>query len=181
MIRNTRNPAVQSRDGRPKGARRVLRRLWIAAVAIGLVGPVGCEDPPLEYDRVIGIIDFDHPDWRLPVIPDTATAAVPFEIIVWTGGNSCHRGGDTEVSAWDRTALVIPFDYRIAPRPGGNDPGCFPELSMFRHAATLVFEEPGTAEIVLVYSTDRKAYLPEHYKGDGRKVYTVEVAEAGSG
>ena len=44
----------------------------------------------------------------------------------------------------------------------------------------VVFEEPGTAEVVLVYSTrGLEWHKPEGHKGDGRKVFTVEVSEAG--
>lgn len=50
-------------------------------------------------------------------------------------------------------------------------------LSYFEHKASVVFPEPGTAEIALVYSTEG-TWRPEAQKGDGRKVYTVEVSPA---
>lgn len=85
----------------------------------------------------------------------------------------CHRQGDTEVEVNGRSAVVTPYDIL---RTG--DHGCYDEGKFFEHRTTVVFEEPGTAEIVLVYSTSGANY-PEGHKGDGRKVYTVEVAEAG--
>lgn len=170
-------PGVRSAAARPGRTRQVIRQLPVLAATIGVIALLGCEDPaPVEH-RVIGIIDFDNPNWRLPQIPETATAMVPFEILVWTGGNSCHRAGGTQVSSWGRNAVVVPYDYRPFESPTDNDLGCFTGRGLLRHSANVVFEEPGTAEIVLVYSTEG-GWRPEHYKGDGRKVYTVEVAEA---
>ena len=44
--------------------------------------------------------------------------------------------------------------------------------------ARVVFDEPGTAEIVLRYSTG-SGWRPQDYDGEGRRVFTVEVAAAG--
>ena len=92
---------------------------------------------------------------------------------IWTGDSGCYSIGETDVVAvTGRVAVVTPFDYLTT----GNH-GCFTYLTYFEHKATVVFDEPGTAEIVLVYSTDGW-YRPEGHRGDGRKVYTVEVSEA---
>lgn len=130
---------------------------------------------------------FEHPhypDWPLPRIPETATAGVSLEMTIWTVDGDCTdlRQGDTEVTALGRSAVVVPYDI-LTTYEGGflatvDDPGCFGTLDGVERTATVVFEEPGTAEIVLVYSTDG-GRLPEHFNGDGLKVYTVEVAPAG--
>lgn len=82
-----------------------------------------------------------------------------------------------------RAAVVTPYDLftiadRSCPAEGwcGTNPG-----ALFEHKATVVFEEPGTAEVVLVYSTGRgwRDYRPEAHKGDGRKVFTVDVSPSG--
>ena len=87
-------------------------------------------------------------------------------------GAGCHEQGNTEVEVNGRSAVVTPYDILTT-----GDHGCFDIGNRFEHRTTVVFEEPGTAEIVLVYSTSGANY-PGGHKGDGRKVYTVEVAEA---
>ena len=127
-------------------------------------------DEPLVPDdaSVIGYIDFSDIRGYEPQIPETATATVPLEMAVWTMGSGCHTGGDTEVAIEGRTAVVTPYDSLDF---GAG--GCTEELKRFEHKATVVFSDPGIAEIVLRYSTN-----PSH-KGVGRKVYTVEVSPAG--
>ncbi len=156
----------------PKHARGALRLPGMLAVAIALVGLGGCGvvDPKTKH-RVIGFIDFDDEHWPPPEVPETATAGVPIEMTIWTGETGCYSIGDTDVAAIGRIAEVTPFDYLTT----GNH-ACTDHLAFFEHKATVVFPEPGTAEIVLVYSTDWAR--PEAHKGDGRKVYTVEVSPA---
>ena len=135
---------------------------------------------------MIGVIPFDDPAydyWPLPEIPETATAGVPLEMTIWTMYSDCEdmRRGDTEVTALGRSAVVVPYDI-LTTYEGGfpvtiNDPGCFGNLYDFEHTATVVFEEPGTAKIILLYSTDG-GHLPEYFNADGRRVYTVEVSPA---
>ena len=156
--------------------RQVLRHLARLAVAAVIVGLPGCGLFSTEH-RVIGIINFDDSAWPLPRIPETATAGVPLEMAVWTLGICPLRQGDAEVEVDGRSAVVTPYDFLRT----GDDFACPLIYRRFEHEATVVFEEPGTAEIVLVYSTGSTGELgPESHKGDGRKVYTVEVAEAGA-
>ena len=117
---------------------------------------------------MIGVIEFGGEGWRLPEIPETATAGVPIEMTIWTGETGCYRNGETDVAVTGRITEVTPFDHVTT----GNVV-CTNHLGWFEHKATVVFPEPGTAEIVLVYSTDWD------HNGDGRKVYTVEVSPAG--
>ena len=157
----------------PNRTRQVLRHLARLAVAVAIVGLPGCDSPrEVVEHRVIGTIDFG-PYGTPPRIPETATAGVALEIVVTTRGAGCHKQGDTEVEVNGRSAVVTPYDILTT----GYD-GCYDIGKHFEHRTTVVFEEPGTAEIVLVYSTSAANY-PEGHKGDGRKVYTVEVAEAG--
>lgn len=163
--------------GRPNGARRALRGVVGSAVLVVAVALLGCElFEPSEY-RVIGKAKLDDPryDWPLPEIPETATAGVPFEITVTTGGNSCYRGGETGLVVKGRSAVVIPYDYI-----DGGRSGCFADLIFFEHTVPVVFEEPGTAEILFRYTTEASWHRPEDHTGDGLRVYTVEVAAAGN-
>ncbi len=160
-------PSAPSARAQQKHARGALRLAARLAVAIAVVGLGGCGIfGPTTDRRVIGAIDFDHMGWKQEV-PETATAGVPIEMTVWTM-NGCHFPGETEVAVTGRIAEVTPFDYLRT----GDNAVCTYQLYL-RHSATVVFPEPGTAEIVLVYSTDLD------HRGDGRKVYTVEVSPAG--
>lgn len=172
-------PGAWSGGGRPNGARRALRGVAGSAVAVVAVALLGCGlFEPSEY-RVIGLAKLDDPryDWPLPEIPETATAGVPFEITVTTGGNSCYRGGETGLVVKGRSAVVTPYDYISS---NGKRLGCFANLIFFEHTVPVVFEDPGTAEILFRYTTEGSWHRPEDHKGDGRKVYTVEVVEAGN-
>lgn len=161
-------PSAPSTRAHPERARGALRLPGRLAVAIAVVGLGGCG----AFDsRVIGLIDFDDKHWPLPEIPETATAGVPIEITIWTMETGCYRIGETEVVVTGRIAEVTPFDYVTT---GAS--GCTDHLAFFEHKATVVFQEPGTAEIVLRYSTRGR---PRDHNGDGRKVYTVEVSPAG--
>jgi len=82
-------PSAASTSAHPKHARGAFRLLGRLAVAIAVVGLGGCGIfGPTTDRRVIGGIDFH--DRRLPEIPETATAGVPFEMTIWTAGNSCY-------------------------------------------------------------------------------------------
>ena len=178
-------PAGPSFGASPKPA-RTLRHLAGLAVAIVVGALLGCDPVPTDH-RVVGTVYIDEPrvpDWPLPLVPDTATAGVPLEITIWTVETDCRdmRRGDTEVTALGRSAIVIPYDI-LTTYEGGflltiNDPGCFGTLEAFEHRATVVFEEPGTAEIRLLYST-LGGPEPEDNTADGQQVYTVEVLPSG--
>ncbi len=142
-------------------APRVLRRAGTLLVAIGAVAVAACDDPyALEAVRVVGA-------WNGQAqIPDTMTAGVPSEITFWTNGDGCVTGGETEVDITGRSALVIPYDYLGY---GGSSCGVW-LIQFFEHKADVVFNDPGTAEITIAYSSDGW-YLRRY----GYKVYTVEV------
>lgn len=168
-------PDVRSTGAHPKRPRQITRHLPKLALVIAPMALLGCQlFEPSEY-RVIGKAKLDDPryDWPLPEIPETATAGVPLEITVTTGGNSCYRGGETGLAVKGRSAVVTPYDYI-----DGGRSGCFANLIFFEHTVPVVFEEPGTAEILFRYTTEASWHRPEDHKGDGKKVYTVEVAEA---
>ena len=166
-------PAVRSAGAHPIRKPQALRHLATLALAITAAGLLACEDPE-EFRRLInGRIDFDDPTWPLPEIPETATAGVPVQITVWTGGSGCYEYAGTDGGVDGRSATVIPRDHFIVG-------GCSTHREFIEHRTTWVFEEPGTAEITLFYSV-----YHEDYRGEGearhlreQKVYTVEVAEA---
>lgn len=144
-------------------APRVLRRACALLVAIGAVAVAACDDPyAFEAVRVVGALELAKP----VQIPDTMTAGVPSEITFWTNGGGCVTGGETEVNVTGPSALVIPYDYL-----GSEESLCgLSLLQYFEHRANVVFNDPGTAEITIAYSSDGW-YLRRY----GYKVYTVEV------
>ncbi len=144
-------------------APRVLRRAGTLLVAIGAAAVAACDDPYApEGFRVVGALDLG----KQVQMPDTMTAGVPSEIVFWTHGR-CITGGETEVDIAGRSALVIPYDYL----GGAEAVGCGILLThWFEHKAEVVFDDPGTAEITISYSSDG-VYLRRY----GYKVYTVEV------
>ena len=161
-------PSALSARAQQKHARGALRLAARLAVAIAVVGLGGCGIfGPTTDRRVIGAIEFA--DRRLPEIPETATAGVPIKMTIWTAGGGCHYSrGETDVAVTGPIAEVTPFDYvREADV-------CTLPLLNFEHKATVVFQEPGTAAIVLVYSD----FWDGSHKGDRRKVYAVEVSPA---
>ena len=131
---------------------RALGRPGILLLAVGAAAMPACVEDG-EY-RVVGSLAYE------PEIPDTVTASVPVTMTFKTSGGGCHRGGDTEASVDGRSAVVIPYDFVM------DWDVCELILQYFEHKATVVFDEPGTAQIVLRHSA-------------GRKVYPVEVAPAG--
>lgn len=156
---------VRSARAHPRHKRPVLRHLTKMAVAIGLFA---CTDPEHSSGIVIGKIDFADPAWPLPEVPDTATAGVPVQIAVWTGGSGCYEYARTLGGVAGRTATVIPWDTFIIG-------GCSTDRQFAEHRTTRVFEEPGTAEVTLHYS-DAGAISRADHRGDRRKVYTVAVS-----
>ena len=155
----------------PKRAHRALHDLGRLLAGLSLVAALSCDDP-LEgppSDRVVGYIGFSLVRGHEPQVPETATANIPLDVTVWTMGDGCVEGGDTEVAVDGLRAEVTPYDF-----VDWSAAACTLELRLFEHAATLVFEDPGIAEVVLRYSTRYHDRIP-----DGRKVYAVEVSPAG--
>ena len=156
---------------RSKCSRGSVRTLPGVLVALAVAASVGCDDGPVVVDpyRFVGHIDFSDIRDLEPRIPGTATASVPIQVTVWTSGGGCHRPGETEVTVDGRTAVVTPYDWFHS-----STGICTDDIKYFEHNATVTFTDPGTAEIVLRYSTDF-----HNRTGDGRKTYTVEVSPAG--
>ncbi len=156
-------PARPSPDTRPRDIHQVSRRAGRFLVAVAAVA-LACDNPgaPPEENRVIGNVVFG--DDMEPRIPQTATAGVPLEITIWTAGNGGYRAADTEVAYSGRSAVVTPYDY--------TDPSVLTDdLRYMEHRTKVVFDDPGTAEIVLVFRTGL-GYPGRRY---GSKAYTVEV------
>ena len=168
---------IPSADAHPTRTHQVLRHLTMLAVAIGAVGLLACVDPEDgRGDPVIGHIPaqgFADPAYQ-PQIPDTVTAGVRFEVTFWTWGGGCMENGYTVSTFGGRSAEVTPYDLLT----WGPDVVCTMELDYYRHQVNLFFQNPGTAEIVLRYST-AGGWTPDDFDGDGRRVYTVEVSPSG--
>ena len=165
-------PRIRPTRAPPKRTRPLRRHLTMLAVAIGAAGLFACEEEEWSQGIVTGKIDFDDPAWPLPQIPETATAGVPLEIAIWTGGNGCYEYARTAGGVNGRSATVRPVDLFTVGL------GCSTDPEFVEHRTTRVFEEAGTAEITLWYS-DGGAITREDHSGDRSTVYTVEVSPAG--
>ena len=166
MTRLPSSPAPPSPDTRPRDIHQVSRRAGRFLVAVAAAAFVACENPgaPLEDNRVIGEVMFG--DGMEPRIPQTATAGVPLEITIWTIGNGGYRAAGTEVAYSDRSTVVVtPYDY-MNPSVRTDD------LRYMEHRTKVVFDDPGTAEIVLVFRTN----LPQPGRY-GSRAYKVEVTQ----
>lgn len=152
------SPGATTRD-----IRQVCRHAGRFLVAAAAVALVACDDPgaPLEEDRVIGNVVFG--DDREPQVPQTATAGVPFRITIWTAGNGGYRAADTEVAYGGRLAVVTPYDYM-------DQSIRTDDLRYLEHEAKVVFNDPGTAEVVLVFRTGGPGRF-------GSRAYSVEVTQ----
>ena len=160
-------PTAPNRTTHPKPA-RLRPRPGMLLAALGAAAVAGCTSPAL-VERMVGHIDFSDIEGVEPRIPETATASVPFEVTVWTWGGGCYEIGETEVDVDGRTAVVTPYDYLET-----TAKSCTDDIRYFEHKATVTFMDPGTAQVVLRYSTDSR-----DRNGDGRAYYTVSVSPAG--
>lgn len=169
-------PALPSPRPHPQDIRwdrRLPGRLLVATVALALAA---CEFAnPVEHRDVaiVAHMDFSDPWDPRPEIPETATAGVPLEIAFWTRGGGCVRRIDrTEVVRGRESAVVTPYDVLAV------SPICTDDIRFLVHSASVVFDEPGTATVVLRYSTT--ADPREDRIADGQREYTVEVSRAGT-
>jgi len=155
-------PVPPSPGARPRDIRQVCRagRFLVAAAAVALVACDGPSTPP-EEDRVIGNVVFG--DDLEPQVPQTATAGVPFQITIWTVGNGGYRAADTDVAYGGRLAVVTPYDYM-------DQSIRTDDLRYLKHEAKVVFANPGTAEVVLVFRTSGQGRY-------GSRAYSVEVTQ----
>ena len=120
-----------------------------------------------------------------PEIPEKATAGVPLEISFRTGG-SCVGGGDpiadTEVVYENdgRVAVVTPYDFVREGLVTGDGYSCClncPDRGReFEHKANVVFQDPGTARLVVGH---RAPGIGPPDDVTTAFVYTVKVASAG--
>ena len=161
-----------SRRRRARWTPNYLGRLLVAGAAIA---PGACTDAVgVQEFRVVGQYDpnrpnrSDRPD-PYPEVPRTMKVGTPSEVTIWTVGNTCVRGGDTEVFVDGRKAVVTPYDIL---KWGG---GCWDEGMEFEHKVNLTFHEPGTWNVVFRYSTGGGP--PSKRTIDGWSVYQVEVLE----
>ncbi len=178
----TRHPTVPSAPARSprraglRGLRRHPGRLLVAAGALALLACDSLFLSGYRDVRIVGHIDFSDIAGFEPRIPETATAGVPVEIVFWTIGGGCvQRIDGTEVVRGRESAVVTPYDIFAEARSG--DFGCTDDLRYLEHRTTVVFEDPGTARIVLRYSATSDPW--DDRIADEQVDYVVEVSPAG--
>ena len=161
-----------------RGLRGILALVVIASSGTHLACEDSCECS--SRIRAVGLLS-DYPE-----MPETATAGVPLEISFQTGGDGCYGGGDpladTEVwyekNGW--VAVVTPYDFvNEALAAGEGDSCCFvcPSIGLsFEHKANVVFQDPGTARLVVA---TRAEGIGPPGNATTLLVYTVEVSPPG--
>jgi hypothetical protein len=77
------------------------------------------------------------------VVPTHVQRGKDFVATVKAYGGGCVWKGETEVTLSGSTALIEPFDYESFGRP------CLDYLSMYNHAASLRFDRPGIAHVII--------------------------------
>ena len=133
------------------------------AAALATLVLLACDSVTPITDRWIGHIgDLSEQD----PVPETATAGVPVEITFTTTFPFCAFDGGTEVDIRDNITVVTPFDTQSG--------GACTRARPIRHRATVVFEDPGTARVGILYSTEAPRG-PFHPRLE-LKVYAVEVS-----
>lgn len=151
-----------------KRARRTSHPLCRLLVAGAAVAPGACADVlDVQEFRVVGEHNPNRP-YEDTEVPRAMNAGRPSEITIWTTGNGCVRGGDTEITIEGRTAVVTPYDIVKV----GNF-GCYDILNIFEHKVNVAFDEPGICTVVFRYST--YGGRPGERDVDGWDVYEVEV------
>jgi hypothetical protein len=111
--------------------------------ALALAPLQGCGILGPNEDRVVGLIDASD-IYRPPLeFPDTVDSHGPFSLTVWTTGDGCTRGGDTEMVISARTVSVTPFD--IVTRA---DACTTPQL-YFEHQVSVTLEGTGPVQILV--------------------------------
>ena len=109
--------------------------------------------------RVLGVVqflyDFEAGQVQLSIeVPDTVSVEIPFTVSVTTGGDGCHRGGETVVDTVGNTATITPYDYSTSKADGGSDNICQTEGKLFEHTAQVTFDARGAATIVIHSNVD---------------------------
>lgn len=101
---------------------------------------------PVGQERVIGAIaGFNQNDPRIEV-PGTVARGQQFQVEVTTYGSGCTSKGETEVRIQGLSAVITPYAFE---KSGGRKVVCPDILNAFRHVATVRFEQPGTARVVV--------------------------------
>lgn len=142
------------------------------AVAIGAVALLGCIDPiDLDEFRTVGYIPpevFAEGGGANLQIPETATAGVPLEIVIWTE-HWCAEDAGTDVVESGGSAVAVPYIFAFLGR------GCTLDNKDIEHRSEVVFQFPGPSELVLRYSRVGGG----SWKPNGTKVFDVMVHPAG--
>lgn len=92
-----------------------------------------------------GILKF-YDDAVLIDVPQSATVGNPVMIAVKTYGGGCITRGETRLTQSGLSVEVAPFDKVIDPGPQG---ACTDDLRIFEHGVVVVFDTPGSANVVI--------------------------------
>lgn len=117
------------------------RPLIFAATAFMVVAAASCSGPTgPESGPRLAVIQF-YSDPVVAQAPDTARAAVSFQVHVRTYGDGCVSKGTTDVQIAGSSIDVRPYDVH------SGASFCTEVLYMFDHQATVAVDEPGSYRV----------------------------------
>jgi hypothetical protein len=120
----------------------IMRRVVGATLAL-FIASCGVSEP-LEDVRVGVLREVDGEP--AVVVPPSARAGEPFDVLITTVGGGCIREGETEVVLDGDVPTVTAYDRYAVPRPGI---GCLGVEAWIEHTASVSFASPGDAVVVV--------------------------------
>lgn len=131
-------------------ARLALRTLG-AMILLTACSPLA--SGPEQWERVVGIVEIGGEQAPPVEAPEAVAAGIPFTATVVTfGSGTCTRPDGAELEITGLEAEITPYDleYRGPWEKGGYAIACTDDLAPYPREISLVFDEPGDAEIVVI-------------------------------
>lgn len=111
------------------------------------------ESAPERWERVVGIIEIGGEQPSPVQVPEPVVAGIPFDATIVTyGSGTCTRPDGAEVEITGLEGEITPYDleYRGPWERGGYHIACTDDLAPYPRDISLLFDEPGDAQIVVI-------------------------------
>lgn len=118
-----------------------MRALALRGAGAALLATAGCSVMGADGGEQPGLIQILPSSPAQVSVPQSAPRGEPFTVEVVTHGGGCLSKGPTRVRTGGMSADVRPYD-----RDSGGDV-CPADVALYRHTATLRFDQPGTATV----------------------------------
>ena len=118
-----------------------MRALARLGAGVALLAGAGCSVMGADGGEQPGLIQILPSAPAQVSVPQTAPRGAPFTVEVVTHGGGCLLQGPTRVRTSGMAADVRPYDRHTGGRV------CPADVALYRHTATLRFDQPGTATV----------------------------------